>query len=809
MLTSSTAGGAAPRSGRVVVTGVGAVSSIGADTAHFLAGLRAGREGAKPISRFDTAGFERVSGCQIDGFDPAPWLKRLSPAEAGRATQFAAVAARMALEDAKLDDAGLRARRALISIGTTDGEAGDWDTLVEEVTRQGFDRADLSAAAKVPAGRLSALVARELGCQDAEAVTLATACAAGNYAIGYGFDAVASGDVDIALCGGAEAMGRLAFAGFTRLGAIASLHCQPFDRDREGILTGEGGAVLVLESLESALARGARILAEVLGYGMNCDASHPVAPDRDSVAECVRLALADAGVAPEEVGFVSAHGTATRANDAAEAGAVRDVFGEGTAPRTVGLKSMLGHSMGAASALAAVACVLSIVEGFIPPTINHVHTDPECAIDCVPNVALQERPVVVQNNALAFGGNNTVVLFGAYGLPAPRTDGRTARSAGSARPNPVITAWTALSPLGLGAEDFAAGVRTGRRAVTALDDGPADGPDISFAGRPQAVPCTRAGLVPGFDVRQELGRKGVRSLDRRTAFAATAVKRLLEAPGGGSIAGVGPQTGVVFGTSTAPAQSLFEFGRDTWVNDKPYHVDAGQFTTMVMNAAASQCAIRHTLKGPNATVAAGRAAGLAALQYAVRLHRSGRAESLVCGSAVEFTAARAWLSRAEQERTGHRRDLGEGAALWLLESADGARAAGRPVLAEVAGVEFGVAASPDEAASVLEDRIRRVLTQAGVAAEQVWAVLDSGVPGEPGGTGVSGTVEFGAATAVLGDGPRRISCADFIGDTEHASVAFQIATALAYAGSAEAAGRYALIVCADLDGLVGCALLKL
>ncbi|MFE2187795.1 beta-ketoacyl-[acyl-carrier-protein] synthase family protein, partial [Streptomyces sp. NPDC059455] len=263
------------------------------------------------------------------------------------------------------------------------------------------------------AARLSAAVAHELGLTDVEAVTIPTACAAGNYAIGYGFDAVRTGEVDFALCGGADAMCRKTFAGFYRLGTIAPELCQPFDVDRKGILTGEGAGVLVLESLESALARGARIYAEVLGYGLNCDAYHQVAPNQSSVARCMALALENAGVKPGEVDLVSAHGTGTKANDITEARAIREVYGAAP-PRTISIKSMLGHTMGAASALAAIACSLAIVHRFIPPTINHTVTDPECEVDCVPNQAVEADLRIVQNNGLAFGGNNAVVILGKY-----------------------------------------------------------------------------------------------------------------------------------------------------------------------------------------------------------------------------------------------------------------------------------------------------------------------------------------------------------------------------------------------------------
>ncbi|WP_411095896.1 beta-ketoacyl-[acyl-carrier-protein] synthase family protein [Streptomyces sp. 020-2-3H-GM] len=400
-------------SNRVVITGLGAVSGIGLGTSEFLAGLRSGRSAAKPITAFDTEGFEHANGCEIVDFDPGKWIRNFDIEDLGRASQFSVAASRMALEGADLDEEYLAARRCLISIGTTDGESRDLDQLVETEVREGPERMDRRVAARVPAGRLSATVAREFKLTQVEAVTLPTACAAGNYAIGYGYDAIRTGEVEFALCGGADAMCRKTFTGFYRLGTIAPEVCRPFDVNRQGILTGEGAGVLLLESLESALARNARIYAEVLGYGLNCDAYHPVAPNQDSVAQCMQLALDGAGVKPEDVDFVSAHGTGTKANDVTEARAIRQVFGDDT-PRTVSIKSMLGHSMGAASALSSIACALAITEGFIPPTINHVETDPECNVDCVPNEAIEADLRVVQNNGLAFGGNNSVVIFGKY-----------------------------------------------------------------------------------------------------------------------------------------------------------------------------------------------------------------------------------------------------------------------------------------------------------------------------------------------------------------------------------------------------------
>ncbi|MFB6813988.1 beta-ketoacyl-[acyl-carrier-protein] synthase family protein [Streptomyces sp. NPDC056347] len=413
---------------RVVITGLGVVTSIGTGVDAFAQGLRAGRSGAKPISAFDTTGFAYSNACEITDFDPETWLRDTPADELGRAAQFAVAASRMAVADAGLTENDVQARRTLVSVGTTDGESRDLDHLTALQVDRGDDHLDATVARRVWPGRLSAGIVRELGLRDVETVTVPTACAAGNYAVGSGYDAISAGDVDTALCGGADALCRKTFTGFYRLGTIAPDVCRPFDADRQGILTGEGAGILLMESLDSALARGARIYAEVLGYGLSCDASHPVAPDRDSIARCITAAHKNAGIQASDVDFISAHGTGTKANDVTEVGAIRQVFGD-TLPRTVSIKSMIGHTMGAASALAAAACSLALREGFIPPTINHRTTDPGCAVDCVPNQAVEAELNVVQNNGLAFGGNNAVLMLGRWNTPTPTAATPTAATA--------------------------------------------------------------------------------------------------------------------------------------------------------------------------------------------------------------------------------------------------------------------------------------------------------------------------------------------------------------------------------------------
>src|SRR5579859_7878053 len=277
----------APGRRRVAVTGLGIISSIGTGVPEFTEGLRAGRSGARPITAFDTRGFAYTNACDVPGFVPERWISRLDPRELGRATQLSIASTVLALRDAQLTAAAIRDQRTLIAVGTTYGESGELDRIVARQAASGSGAVDAAAAARSASGRLSADIARELELTQAEAVTIPTACAAGNYAIGYGFDAVAGGEADVALCGGADALLRMTFVTFYRLGTLAPRICQPFDRNRKGTLTGEGGAMLVLEELDAAIARGAHVYAEVLGYGLACDAHHPVAPDLHGIARCI------------------------------------------------------------------------------------------------------------------------------------------------------------------------------------------------------------------------------------------------------------------------------------------------------------------------------------------------------------------------------------------------------------------------------------------------------------------------------------------------------------------------------------------
>jgi len=397
---------------RVAVTGLGPVSSIGIGVAAFAEGLRAGRSGISAITSFDPAGFPHQDAGEVQDFHPTEHLQRLDPQRWGRSSQFAASAARLALADAGLDLSQVDPSRAHAVIGTTSGESQVAEALTAQMVNGGFAAQDPALLSQLSANRLANAVSEELGLQG-ESLTIATACSASNYAIGYGYDLLVTGEADVVFTGGADSVCRWAHAGFFRLGALTGTACAPFDRDRSGILTGEGGAVLMLETFEHAEARGARIYAELLGYGLNCDANHPVSPDRASIAECMRVAHRNAGIEAGQVDYISAHGTGTLANDLVEGRAILEVFGP-TPPPVSSIKSMIGHTMGAACGFGAIAAVTAIDQGFLPPTINWVNPDPELTgIDPVPNVARPAKVRIAQNDGFAFGGNNAIVILGA------------------------------------------------------------------------------------------------------------------------------------------------------------------------------------------------------------------------------------------------------------------------------------------------------------------------------------------------------------------------------------------------------------
>jgi 3-oxoacyl-[acyl-carrier-protein] synthase II len=398
---------------RVVITGIGAVTPVGTGCEMFWKNLLDGRCGIAPVQSFDTSGYSVHRGAEVKEFNAAEYVLNLDAAHLGRASQFAIAAARLALADAGVEIGSLDRKRAGVSMGTTSGEPREVERFDDSYVSKTLDRIGSEFLARYPCHVIAAHVASELHFSGVNTM-IPTACAAGNYAIAHALDVLRAGRADVMLAGGSDAFSRITFTGFARLGAVAPEICQPFDRFRKGMIPGEGAGVLVLEQLDRARKRGARIYAEVAGYGLSCDAHHMTAahPLGDGAARAMQQALADSGTEPEEVSYISAHGTGTPTNDRLETTAVKRLFKEAAYRIPISsIKSMLGHTMGAASALEAAACALAVFHDCVPPTINLNEPDPDCDLDYIPNFARQLRVNVAMNNAYAFGGNNASVIL--------------------------------------------------------------------------------------------------------------------------------------------------------------------------------------------------------------------------------------------------------------------------------------------------------------------------------------------------------------------------------------------------------------
>lgn len=393
---------------------MGAVTSIGIGKDEFWKNLLSGRSGISEIERFDTSQFPTHRAGEIKNFDARDFMPEAVASRIGRGSQLAISASVLALKDSGLDAAKLPKMGTGIIIGTTMGEIPALELIDKFWTKKGEDDVYSSNVQKFPVNNLASNVAFFFNLTSHNYV-IPTACAAGNYSIGYAYDLIRTGKTDLALAGGTDPLSRIAFMGFNRLFAMAPEKVQPFDKNRKGMILGEGGAIVVVESLAHAEKRGAKIYAEVLGYGLSCDASNMTIPSLKGIVKVMEKAVKNSGIKKEDVDYISAHGTGTGQNDKTESAAIKEVFKDRAKDIPVSsIKSMLGHTMGTASCLEAMVCCLTIQDGVIPPTINYETPDPECDIDCVPNKARNKKVDIALNNSFAFGGNNACVAFGRF-----------------------------------------------------------------------------------------------------------------------------------------------------------------------------------------------------------------------------------------------------------------------------------------------------------------------------------------------------------------------------------------------------------
>src|SRR5579872_3526482 len=403
---------------RVVVTGMGTVNPLGKNLEEYWHGLIEGRSGASPIERFPSDRLTTKFACQVNSFDAKDYIERKAASRMARFSQMAVAASGMALEDSGLDLAKEDSFRVGVAMGTGIGAFDDMTEGAASFLTKG--RLNPLYAPTIIPNMAGASVAMQFHLRGPN-TTVTTACAASTQTIGDATQMIQRGDADVMLAGGTEAsLCEVGIASFNAIRALSTRNdapekaSRPFDRDRDGFVPGEGAGTLVLESREHAINRGARIYGEVLGFALTCDAFHQVAPDEtgEAPAMCVTLAMKDAGMKPEDIDYVNAHGTSTQLNDAGETKALKIALGESAYKVAISsTKSMIGHLLGAAGAVEAIATLLTITRGVIHPTINYENPDPECDLDYVPNQARRKDVRIAISNGFGFGGHNAVVVL--------------------------------------------------------------------------------------------------------------------------------------------------------------------------------------------------------------------------------------------------------------------------------------------------------------------------------------------------------------------------------------------------------------
>jgi len=406
---------------RVVVTGMGTVNPLGHDVATTWAAMSAGTSGVGPVTLFDASGFPARIAAEVKGFDPGALFGKRKARHLDRFAQLALVATREAMDMAKLDVAADPWRVGVV-YGSGIGGIGTLEDNIRTLVGRGPEWVSPYMCPMMIPNMAAGEIAMEWGIKGPNTCTV-TACAASAHAIGDGYDMIRLGRVDAMVCGGSEApVTPISLAGFAASKALSTRNdeprraSRPFDAGRDGFVTGEGAATVVLEERESALRRGATVLAELVGYGATCDAHHVTAPHPagEGAIHSMCMALEDAGLAPVDVGYINAHGTSTVPNDRIETLAVREVFGTGVPLSST--KSMTGHLLGAAGALEVVVCVQALRTGLLPPTINYEVPDPECDLDYVPNQARPAAIEVAMTNSFGFGGHNATLVLAADGF---------------------------------------------------------------------------------------------------------------------------------------------------------------------------------------------------------------------------------------------------------------------------------------------------------------------------------------------------------------------------------------------------------
>lgn len=403
---------------RVVITGLGAITPVGNDVEQYWEAIKAGKNGIGPITLFDASNHStRIAG-EVKDFDPTRYIDAKEARRMDRFTQFAVSAAKMALEDSGFAITDENACRVGVMVGSGIGGVETWEINDYNLLNYGPRKVSPFFVPMLIANMASGVIAILTGAKGPN-MAVVTACATASHCIGEAWHVIRRGDADVILAGGSEAAIRpLSYAGFCSMKAVSTRNddpehaSRPFDKDRDGFVMGEGAGVLVLEELELAKKRGAKIYAEIVGYGLSADAYDMVAIHMDGAARSMQNALKSAGIPPEKIDYINAHGTSTPIGDPEETKAIKKALGDHAYRVAISsTKSMIGHLLGAAGAVESIACIKAITDGVIPPTRNLFEPDPECDLDYVPQTAREARVDYAMNNSFGFGGQNATLIF--------------------------------------------------------------------------------------------------------------------------------------------------------------------------------------------------------------------------------------------------------------------------------------------------------------------------------------------------------------------------------------------------------------
>ncbi|MFD5972153.1 beta-ketoacyl synthase N-terminal-like domain-containing protein [Streptomyces bacillaris] len=697
----------------IALTGIGLITGAGDDVEKGWASIASGTTGIRTNTLFDTSELLTDWAGMVTAEQPAP-------AALDRCYALAATAIREALEGSGLDLDTVDRDRVAVVVGSSLGAMPTLEAAHRTFVREGRLDTARAVASQLPC--VGDYVATTFDLRGPR-VVLSNACAASAVALGYAAELLWKGDVDYVVCGGVDPLAELSAYGFSALGALDAEPCSPLSAST-GLTLGEGAGFMVLEPGERAAARGARVLAELGGYGLSCDGYHQTAPDPSGKGACAAMAQAldTAGFAPGDVDYLNLHGTGTPANDASEPKALKLLFGQEIPPAS-STKSILGHTLGAAGAVEAVVSTLAIDRGTLPPTINTRGVTSPFALDVIPETGRTAHPDVVVSNSFAFGGNNASVV-----LNRPGHGGTSRRARRGAVQEVVVTGVAGLAGAAGGTEALAAALAEGRPCFEAYEE-------VAGVGE---VPVGRADLKAAA---RGTNPSRARRMDPLSLLAASAVNDLYGRHGKPS-RGEAESTGIVFATGYGPVTSVLQFHQGV-VNSGITGANPSLFANTVVNAAAGHVAMLHRYRGYTATIANGGTSSVLALQLAARVIARGAAERIMVVVADEFPAqalatqaALPGYARSAHIVPGGRTGtvLSEGAAAILLESREAAEARGSQVLARVSG--FGATGESVGIGQIARDgeawarSLRTALTDADLDPSRIATVV-SAASGHP------------------------------------------------------------------------------